>query len=92
MFWEDNLVFPESEHNLAGHELLEFCAINSLSIMNPWFQKKEIHKGTWTHPATKKGHMIDSVLTPILELNSPSSEEELSQALSKLRKQKAGGN
>ena len=34
------------ERNLAGHELLEFCAINNLSIMNIWFQKKEVHQGT----------------------------------------------
>ena len=50
------------ERNLAGHELLEFCAINNLSIMNTWFQKKEIHQGTWTHPATKRCHTIDFVL------------------------------
>ena len=50
------------ERKLAGHELLEFCAINNLSIMNTWFQKKEIHQGTWTHPATKRCHTIDFVL------------------------------
>ena len=33
----------KSERNLVGHELLEFCAINSLSIMSTWFQKKEMH-------------------------------------------------
>ena len=31
------------------------------------------------------------LLTPILELDSPPFEEELSQALSKLKKRKAGG-
>ena len=51
-----------TERNLAGHELLEFCAINNLSIMNTWFQKKEIHQGTWTHPATKRCHTIDFVI------------------------------
>ena len=51
-----------TECNLAGHELLEFCAINKLSIMNTWFQKKEIHQGTWTHPATKRCHTIDFVM------------------------------
>ena len=51
-----------TERNVAGHELLEFCAINNLSIMNTWFQKKEIHQGTWTHPATKRCHTIDFVM------------------------------
>ena len=51
-----------TERNLAGHELLEFCAINNLSIMNTWFQKKEIHQGTWTHPATKRCLTIDFVM------------------------------
>ena len=37
--------------------------------------------------------MIDNMppLSPILELDSPPSEEELAQALSKLKKRKAGG-
>ena len=52
----------KSERNLAGEEFLEFCAANSLSIMNTWFQKKEIHHGTWAHHATKKFHMIDFVV------------------------------
>ena len=50
------------ERNLAGEEFLEFCATNSLSIMNTWFQKKDIYHGTWTHPATKRCHMIDFVV------------------------------
>lgn len=50
-----------SERNIAGEELLGFCASNVLSIMNTWFQK-EIHQGTWSHPATKKVHMIDFVM------------------------------
>ena len=48
-----------SERNTAGEDLLQFCSINQLSIMNTWFQKKEIHLNTWMHPATKKWHMID---------------------------------
>ena len=47
-----------SERNLP----LEFCAANSLSIMNTWFQRKVMHQGTWTHPATKRCHMIDFVV------------------------------
>ena len=51
-----------SERNIAGEELLGFCASNALSIMNTWFQKREIHQGTWSHPATKKVYMIDFVM------------------------------
>ena len=51
-----------NERNIAGIDLLEFCAVNELSIMNTWFQKREVHQGTWTHPATKKCHMIDFVM------------------------------
>ena len=51
-----------SERNLPGEEFLEFCAANSLSIMNTLFQKKVVHQGTWTHPATKRCHMIDFVV------------------------------
>ena len=50
------------EHNLAGEEFLAFCAANKFSIMNTWFQKKEIHQGTCMHPATKKCQMIDFVV------------------------------
>lgn len=51
------------DRNHAGEELLEFCAINELSIMNTWFQKKTVHQGTWIHPATKKTHiMIDFIM------------------------------
>ena len=51
-----------SERNFVGEEFLEFCALNQFSIMNTWFQKKIIYQGTWTHPATKKCHMIDFVM------------------------------
>ena len=54
--------YGKSERNLAGVELLEFYAVNELSVMNTWFKKREIHQGTWTHPATKKCHMIDFVV------------------------------
>ena len=30
--------------------------------MNTWFQKKNIHYGTWMHLATKLSHMIDFVV------------------------------
>ena len=51
-----------SERNIAGEELLEFCASIVLSIMNTWLQKREIHQGTLSHPATKKVHMIDFIM------------------------------
>ena len=52
----------KSERNPAGVDFLEFCAVNELSIMNTWYQKKVIHQGTWTHPATKQCHTIDFVV------------------------------
>ena len=47
---------------MAGHELLEFCAINQQSIHNEQLDLEEIHQGTWTHPATKRCHTIDFVM------------------------------
>ena len=49
------------ERNMAGEEFLQFCAVNQLTVMNTWFQKKDIYFGTWMHPATKKHHMIDLI-------------------------------
>ena len=40
--------------NQAGEDLLSFCNLNQLSMMNTWFQKKANHFGAWTHPATKQ--------------------------------------
>ena len=34
----------------------------SVSIMNTWYQKKQIHYGTWMHPAMKLHHLIDFVV------------------------------
>ena len=48
--------------NEAGERLLEFCAVNDLTIMNTWFEKPQVHLATWKHPATKQAHMIDYVL------------------------------
>ena len=48
--------------NEAGEDLLEFCAVNNLTIMNTWFQKLEVHLATWKHLATKQSHMIDFAL------------------------------
>ena len=40
-------------YNEAGVRLLEFCAVNDLTIMNTWFEKPQVHLATWKHPATK---------------------------------------
>ena len=50
------------ERNLAGEEFLQFCTVNQLTVMNTWFQKKEVYFGTWLHPATKKEHMLDLIV------------------------------
>ena len=48
--------------NEAGERLLELCAVNNLTIINTWFEKREVHLATWKHPATKQSHMIDFVI------------------------------
>ena len=48
--------------NEAGAELLSFCALNELTIMNTHFKKKNIHKFTWQHPGSKQWHCIDYVI------------------------------
>ena len=45
--------------NEAGLNLLSFCAVNNLSIMNTFFMKRDIYKQTWQHPGTKVWHSID---------------------------------
>ncbi len=47
--------------NEAGEELLAFCAVNELAIMNTFFEKRSIYKHTWQHPGNKKWHCIDYV-------------------------------
>jgi len=46
--------------NSAGEDLLQFCGINQLSVMNSFFEKR--YYGTWIHPGTRISHMIDFVL------------------------------
>ena len=63
--WKETLGYHGlDERNDAGEEFLEFCTTNHLSVMNTmsYFQKKDIHLGTWMHPATKRFHMIDYVV------------------------------
>ena len=50
------------KRNEAGEDLLQFCVMNQLTVMNTWFQKKNIYYGTWMHPALKWFHMIYLVL------------------------------
>ena len=47
--------------NEAGQELLSFCALNRLAVMNTYFEIKSIYKHTWQHPGSKKWHCIDYV-------------------------------
>ena len=51
-----------AERNRAGEELLQFCEINQLAILNVCFQKKSIHLGTWVHPVIKLCRIIDFVM------------------------------
>ena len=44
--------------NEAGLNLLSFCAVDNLSIMNT-FMKREIYKQTWQLAGTKVWHSID---------------------------------
>ena len=40
-FWEGVIgMHGRSERNAAGEELLQFCSINQLTIMNTWYQMK----------------------------------------------------
>ena len=48
--------------NDQGMAFLQFCMINSLTIMNTWFEKRAYQKQTWQHPGTKAWHCIDYVL------------------------------
>ena len=52
-----------SERNQAGQDLLQFCELSQLSVLNTWFQKRAKNLGTWMHPATKAWHTIVYVLT-----------------------------
>ena len=49
------------QRNEAGKYFMQFCALNQLTVMTTWFQKK-IYYHTWMHPAAKQFHMIDLVV------------------------------
>ena len=47
--WSSVLGYFGIEHcNQAGEDLLNFCDLNQMSIMNAWFQKRSHYFGTWT--------------------------------------------
>ena len=48
--------------NEAGLNMLSFCAANNLSIMNTFFEKRDIYKQSWQHPGTKQWHCIDFIV------------------------------
>ena len=48
--------------NEAGLFLLSFCSTNSLSIMNTFYEKSNIHKQTWQHPGNKVWDCIDYMI------------------------------
>ena len=50
------------ELNESGEDLLSFCALNELTIMNTMFEKASIFKHTWQHPGTKHWRCIDYII------------------------------
>lgn len=48
--------------NENGLKLLQFCALEELTIMNTCFQQKDKYKNTWKHPRSQHWHMIDFII------------------------------
>jgi len=46
--------------NLPGEDLLQFCGINQLSVMNSFYtvRRRSIMVRMWTHPGTKVCHTV----------------------------------
>ncbi|XP_063911999.1 putative autophagy-related protein 11 [Zophobas morio] len=56
--------------NNNGQILIEFAREKDMIIKNTYFQKKEIHKGTWIAPDRKTVNQIDHVLIERMEERS----------------------
>ena len=41
------------ERNVVGEVFMQFCALNWLTVMNSWFQKKSTHISTCPRPTMK---------------------------------------
>ena len=48
--------------NEASLSLLSISCMNNLSIVNTFFEKRDIHKRMWQHPGMKDWHCIDYLL------------------------------
>ena len=48
--------------NENGEELVDFCALNSLSIGGTLFPHKRVHKATWISPDGVTANQIDHIL------------------------------
>ena len=49
----------DAHQNANGEKVLDFCCANGLSIMNTFFQHKDIHKYTWYRDSLGQRSMID---------------------------------
>jgi hypothetical protein len=54
--------FGGVETSKNGDRLLTCCSGHGLSVMGTWFQHKDIHLYTWTHPSGASHAQIDHVL------------------------------
>ena len=52
--------------NQNDQYLLQFCSSNGLSIMNTFFQHKDVHKYTWYRSSMGQMSLIVFVLFPLI--------------------------
>ena len=57
------------ELNESGEDLLSFCALNELTIMNTMFEKASIFKHTWQHLGQSIGTVL--ITSSCVELTDP---------------------